>query len=46
MLNDFFVPTGVFFCIAYIIGDVFMSVYGIATEAILMCYFLDRKLNE
>jgi hypothetical protein len=23
-----------------------MSIYGVATEAILMCYFVDKKLNE
>lgn len=40
------VPTVAFFIVAYLIGSVFMSIYGVATEAILMCYFIDLKLNE
>lgn len=40
------IPTIVFFCVAYIIGSVFMSIYGVATESILMCYFVDKQLNK
>lgn len=35
-------PTIVFFMCAYTIGAIFMSVYGVATEAILQCFLLDE----
>jgi len=39
-------PTLVFFMCSYVIGSIFMNVYGVATEAILQCYMLDKRLNE
>lgn len=34
-LNSPIVPTLLFFVISYVIGDLFMSVYGMAIDAIL-----------
>lgn len=39
-------PTIIFFMCSYVIGAIFMNVYGVATEAILQCYMLDKRLNE
>jgi len=35
-------PCLVFFICSYTIGAIFMNVYGVATEAILQCFILDK----
>jgi len=39
------VPTVCFAIISYVIGSNFMSVYGIASDAILHCYCMDEEMN-
>jgi hypothetical protein len=35
-------PCLIFFTISYLIGAIFMNIYGVATEAILQCFILDK----
>ena len=35
-----------FFVCTYMVGSIFMSVYGIAIESIMQCFILDESLNE
>jgi len=41
-----FIPTFVMFVFAYAIGAVFMTVYGLASDAILACFVVDEELNQ
>ncbi|CAD8147663.1 unnamed protein product [Paramecium octaurelia] len=43
-LNSPIVPTLLFFIISYVIGDLFMSVYGMAIDAILQCSITELEL--
>jgi len=40
------IPTLVVLVFAYGIGNVFMTVYGMASETILACFVLDEELNK
>ena len=35
-----------FFLVSFLIGSIFMKVYGVATKAIVQCYILDLAANE
>jgi len=41
-----FIPTFIMFVFAYAIGAVFMTVYGLASDAILACFVVDEELNK
>jgi len=41
-----FIPTLVIFIFAYVVGAVFMTVYGLAADAILACFILDEQINK
>jgi len=41
-----FIPTLIIAVIAYCIGFLFMSVYGMAVDAILHCFLLDEELSK
>lgn len=43
-LNSPVVPTLLFFVIAWVIGDLFMSVYGMSIDAILQCAITELEL--
>jgi hypothetical protein len=41
-----FIPTAVIFIFAYVIGAMFMTVYGMAADTILACFVVDEELNS
>jgi len=41
-----FIPTLCIFMFAYVIGAVFMTVYGLAADTILACFILDESMNK
>jgi len=41
-----FIPTFVMFVFAYAIGAIFMTVYGLASDAILACFVVDEELSK
>jgi choline transporter-like protein 2/4/5 len=41
-----FIPTFIMFVFAYAIGAVFMTVYGLASDAILACFVVDEELSK
>jgi hypothetical protein len=41
-----FIPTLVVFFFAYVVGALFMSVYGYAADTILACFIVDEELNK
>lgn len=41
-----FLPLLVIFCIAWGIATIFLSVYGMAIDTILMCYLYDEKMHK
>ena len=41
-----FIPTFIIFVFAYAIGAVFMTVYGLASDAILACFVVDEELSK
>jgi hypothetical protein len=41
-----FVPTIVMFIFAYVIGAIFMTVYGLAADTILACFVTDEELSK
>lgn len=40
------VPTLGFLIISFVIGSLFMNVYGMAVDSILLCYIADSELNS
>lgn len=40
------IPTLGFLIISFVIGSLFMNVYGMAVDSILMCYIVDSELNR
>jgi len=40
------IPTIIIFVIAYAIGAIFMTVYGLASDTILACFIVDEELNK
>lgn len=40
------IPCIFFFFIGIIVGSIFMAVYGLAADAIMCCYFVDKELFE
>jgi choline transporter-like protein 2/4/5 len=44
MISSAILPIVLIFIISYAIATIMMSVYGMAMDAILMCYILDEKL--
>lgn len=40
------IPCVFFFLIGLVIGSIFMSVYGLAADAILLCYLVDKDIVE
>jgi solute carrier family 44 (choline transporter-like protein), member 2/4/5 len=40
------VPTIGFLIISLVIGSLFMNVYGMAVDAILLCYIADSELHR
>jgi hypothetical protein len=41
-----FIPVLVMFIFAYVVGAVFMTVYGLAADTILACFIVDEQLNK
>jgi choline transporter-like protein 2/4/5 len=41
-----FIPVAIIFVFAYAIGAVFMSIYGLAADAILACFVVDEELAK
>ena len=41
-----FIPCVAFFIIGYVIGSIFMAVYGFAADAIMCCYLVDKDIVE
>jgi len=41
-----FIPTIVIFIFAYVIGAVFMTIYGLAADTILACFIVDEDINS
>lgn len=41
-----FIPTLLVFIFAYAVGAVFMTVYGLAADAILACFITDEQINK
>jgi len=41
-----FIPTICMFIFAYVIGAVFMTIYGLAADAILVCFIVDEQLQK
>jgi len=41
-----FIPTLVVFIFAYAVGAVFMTVYGLAADAILACFIVDEQISK
>lgn len=41
-----FVPTIGFLIISMVVGSLFMNVYGMAVDAILLCYIIDSELHR
>lgn len=41
-----FIPTLMVFIFAYAVGAVFMTVYGLAADAILACFIVDEQINK
>jgi len=39
-------PTLGFLIVSLVIGSLFMNVYGMAVDSILMCYIIDNELNR
>lgn len=40
------IPCIFFFIIGLVVGSIFMAVYGLAADAIMLCYFVDKELVE
>lgn len=45
-LNSPILPTIVFLIIGYIVGTVFISIYGNACDALMHCYLVDKDINR
>jgi len=41
-----FIPTVIIFMFAYVVGAVFMTVYGLAADTILACFIVDEDINS
>lgn len=44
-LNSPILPAFVFLCVGYIIGSIFISIYGNASDALMHCFFVDSEIN-
>jgi len=40
------VPTAIFALVGYVIGYIFMAVYGTTSEAILMIFTMDEEIEK
>jgi len=45
-MESTFLPLVIIFCISWGISTIFMSVYGMAIDTILMCFLYDEKQAE
>jgi hypothetical protein len=41
-----FIPVLLIFCFAYAVGAVFMTIYGLAADAILACFIVDEEIHK
>jgi len=41
-----FLPLVIIFCISWGIATIFLSVYGMAIDTILMCYLYDEEMHK
>ena len=40
------VPVFIFILVEYFISSLFFSVYGVAADAILLCFFMDKEISS
>jgi len=40
------IPTVMFFIISFVIGSIFMSIFGMAADTLLMCLCVDKELSQ
>lgn len=45
-LHGVFAPLFIIAVVSYIMGDLFMSVYGMACDCILQCFLVDEEVNK
>lgn len=45
-VTTLFAPTAAFIIVGYVIGRMFMNIYGMGVDTIIMCYLVDHELHK